>query len=638
MSSHLQVPLKNLRFGHEAPEHPSNARVTGRLDGIEALAANIHSRGQIEDLIVFDDGVADDDGEPVYFVSDGNRSLAALRLIYSETSSEPIDCKLRPAETAFEDSLAVAVMAHKLHPVDEFEGFARLRDDYGKSSEEIAQQYGLSEREVAQVLALGALSPTIREAWRRGELKSKAAKAFTLAADHAAQDELYAKLKQRAGEYGEQMSSFDDNDVKEELEIDAGIGALVEFVGIDAYVARGGVVTRDLFGVDHDVSDRPLAQKMADERLATECKRLVEAGWAFAVTKASVRNSHFNYGALKVEPEPTPEEAARLAELEKTFGHYDEYVILQEMTAAEQRAFLEHREIKQAIAVRSYTPKLMATAGCFVDIDDNGMLGIEYGRVKPKQKEAAARAEKEERRAPSSRAAAGEDEAPSKPAPEPKVISNALRDRLESQLIAATRDAIAAEPQLSNSPLFETLAKVICAQIIPDSPFRMPDAVRTKLPTIRQVLNAGVFNTALVKRFDAENYFASAPKGFVLKAIGEAINPDEARKVASKSKVEIAKFALANLGRTGWLPKELRTVHYKGPGSEGYKKPPAAPSLATAMGDALEAAEKALKTSPARSIADKVKAAKAEREVKKNDIQMKRAASAKKSATKKSKR
>jgi ParB family chromosome partitioning protein len=24
--------------------------------------------------------------------------------------------------------------------------------------------------------------------------------------------------------------------------------------------------------------------------------------------------------------------------------------------------------------------------------------------------------------------------------------------------------------------------------------------------------------------------------------------------------------------KTGWLPKELRTVHYKGPGSEGYKR------------------------------------------------------------------
>jgi ParB family chromosome partitioning protein len=86
----------------------------------------------------------------------------------------------------------------------------------------------------------------------------------------------------------------------------------------------------------------------------------------------------------------------------------------------------------------------------------------------------------------------------------------------------------------------------------------------------------------------------------VLKAIAEGINQDEARKIAGKTKPEIWKFALANVSKTGWLPKELRTVHYKGPGSEGYKRPAAA----------APAPEK-----PA-STADNVRAAKAEREAK----------------------
>src|SRR6267142_1396216 len=118
---HLQVPLKNLKFGHEAPNHPGNARTTGREDGIAELAAHIHARGKIDDLLVFEDGVDD-----IYFVANGNRSLAALRMIYGETSSELADCKLTTAEQAFEDSLAVAVLAKKFHPVDEYEGFARL--------------------------------------------------------------------------------------------------------------------------------------------------------------------------------------------------------------------------------------------------------------------------------------------------------------------------------------------------------------------------------------------------------------------------------------------------------------------------------------------------------------------------------
>jgi hypothetical protein len=39
---------------------------------------------------------------------------------------------------------------------------------------------------------------------------------------------------------------------------------------------------------------------------------------------------------------------------------------------------------------------------------------------------------------------------------------------------------------VAESPFAEVLAKTICAQIIPDRPYSMPDAVRTKLPSIRQ--------------------------------------------------------------------------------------------------------------------------------------------------------
>jgi ParB family chromosome partitioning protein len=63
---HIDVPLNKLRFGQEDGAG-INARVAGRLDGIEALAANLHANGQIEDLIV-----KKFDGD-LYAVSNGNR-------------------------------------------------------------------------------------------------------------------------------------------------------------------------------------------------------------------------------------------------------------------------------------------------------------------------------------------------------------------------------------------------------------------------------------------------------------------------------------------------------------------------------------------------------------------------------------
>lgn len=75
-------------------------------------------------------------------------------------------------------------------------------------------------------------------------------------------------------------------------------------------------------------------------------------------------------------------------------------------------------------------------------------------------------------------------------------------------------------------------------------------------------LDAGNTYVALGGQMDYEDYFKSAPKSFVLKAIGEAINEDEARRVSSFKKPELAAFALANVPAKGWLLVELRTSHY----------------------------------------------------------------------------
>lgn len=610
------VPLNRLKFGQEDGAG-INARVTGRDDGIAELAANIFARGQIENLVV------KTCGEGFYSVSNGNRRLKAFHLMHGAESSEPIRCTLRDVDEdgAFEDSLTTAVTAKQLHPVDQYEAFARLRDRAGKTNEEIAREYGMSEREVDQALALGHLSPTIRDLWRKGEIKTDVAKAFTLAPDHKAQDDIAAAFAERTGG----IFGIEDYDVKQSLKLGSDdLGRLVEFVGIDAYVARGGKVNRDLFGTAHQVSDPKLVKSMAADKLKAECASLVAAGWSFAVTSDSVKNTRYEYTELKVTAEPTPEETAKLTELDAVFntegdvasGYYscDSFA---ELTGAQQTAYLAYQELERAIKLRAYTPKMMASAGCFVKIDNDGFLEIEFGRVKPKQKDAAAKVVKEEKKE-QTKAAAKQAKAEGKPAPESTTISNALKERLEMTLVGATRDAIIGEPLLVNSPLFEILARVTCAQIVAERAWGTPDAIRTKLPSIRQTLNPNVFNAALAKHFDAEDYFSSAPKVLVVKAIAEAVNQDEARKASAGGKADLAKFAHTNVVKTGWLPKELRTVHYRGPGSEGYKAPGAPPPEPP---------------KPA-STADQVKAAKAARETKRNDVVMKRAAVVKKSAKK----
>lgn len=620
--THLQVPLKNLRFGHEAPNHPGNARVQGREEGIAELAAHIHARGKIDDLLVYDDGVPE-----VYFVANGNRSLAALRMIHTEQSEFLVDCKLTTPEQAYEDSLAVAVLAKKFHPIDEYEGFALLLDK-GKSEEEIGLQYGKTPREVQQVMALGHLSQKVRDAWRKGELKAGAAKAFTLAADHAAQDKVLDQLRAEAQQRGDDMSGFDDYDVKEILEIDTDGGMLVEFVGIDAYVARGGKVTRDLFGMDHQISDLKLAQKMADERLVDECKRLKDEGWSFAVPLKSVGGSQYNYTTMKAEPAPDEQETARLAELDNLLAIVSGTRYAQ-MPAEHQRAFVERHERRQAITSRAFTDKMRAKSGCFVSVNDDGLLDIVFGKVKPAQKEQAAKVAKEENKG-KKKAAATAAAAAGAPAPEPTELSGALKERLEAQLVDATREAISAclDTDHLKSPLSQVMGRLICSQIKVNgaSVYIHAPGLREKLPVMREAMPATVINNAILKHFDAAAYFGSAPKGFVIKAIAETINPDEARKAAQGSKRELAEFAIKNLKGTGWVPKELRTSHYVVP---VVKKPEPSPAAAKPAA--------AAKPPPAGTAAA-VKAAKAARATKKNELQLKRAAAAKKSAKKTSKK
>ena len=451
----LQVPLNRLKFGHQDGAG-INARVVGREEGIAELAANIHARGQIENLVVKDAGGG------FYSVSNGNRRLAAFHMIYGADSSQAINVTLRDVDEAgaFEDSLTTAVTAKQLHPVDQYEAFAKLADR-GKIHEEIARDYGMSEREVEQALALGQLSPMVREAWRNGELKASAAKAFTLA-DHKRQDEVLERLRSDSGKWDRPLLDFDDDDIKEILEIDQELGVLVEFVGLEAYVGRGGKVTRDLFGSDHQVSDAMLARRMADEKLAAECDRLVKAGWGFAVTRQSVKNTYWNYSSLKAaESKPTEEEQQRLDELERLTAGEDGYQRRYfDMNAAQQKAFHERRALVEAIVLRGF--KAMAKAGCFVEIDDNGFLKVEYGKVKPAQKEAAGRVEKEERQE-KKKAETKAAKAAGAPAPEPTELTNALKDRLEAQLVAGTLDAIAAclETDELGTPLAQILGKLV---------------------------------------------------------------------------------------------------------------------------------------------------------------------------------
>ncbi len=594
----IQVALNRLRFGHEDAD-AINARVVGRNDDIAALAANLHARGQIENLIV----KGNDDGS--YSVANGNRRLAAFHMIYGADSDQPINCTVREVDGAgaFEDSLTTAVTAKQLHPVDQYEAFARLAQG-GKENEEIARQYGLSDKDVQRALALGALSPKVRAAWRDGEIKSEAAQAFTLAATHKAQDKLYDKLVKQGD-----LQAFV---IRRELgATDREVGVLLPFVGVDAYRAAGGAVTEDLFGDAHIVSDPALLKQLAADRLNAACDGLKAEGWSWARPMSALPT-----GARwwqKVEPKTLQfkdDEEARLQTLRrdlKALGdRYDSDDEYDSDAYVDDRGCLDDEiaALEGAVRARSFSDRQKAAAGCIVDIDD-GRLSIVYGVREPEAVKASVGNNKAKKKAGSAE--------PDEEAAE-ATISNALAQRLTEQLTAGVATALAQDHELALSvvlagfaayggcgvnlsvtgmggrslDLFGTrefsdalaLARklrhddrlALVAEVAAGAldfrgkPLDQDRADRLHGPrSICAALDPGLLNPALRGAFDARDYFGGAPKALALAAIAEALGPDAAKPLGSKPKADIVEFAVANVPAAGWLPPQLRAAGYDGP-------------------------------------------------------------------------
>ncbi|ODM71701.1 ParB/RepB/Spo0J family partition protein [Bradyrhizobium elkanii] len=621
----LQIPLNKLKFGHQDGEG-INARVAGRDARIAELAANIFANrspenptGLIENLIV-----KQVDGDS-YAVANGNRRLAALHMIEAPGSEMLIGCTLHQVDAtkAFEFSLATAITAEQLHPVDQYEAFAKL-EERGKTNEEIAQQYGMSEKQVKQALALGRLSPTIRDAWRSGEIKAEVAQTFTLAADHKSQDRLYKKLSKE--------NDLDRHSIRAELGVKGNedIGALVSFVGIEAYRLRGGAVSEDLFREQHIVSDDVLLKAMVGERLAKECDRLVvEQGWQWAAVEDDLPKSWRSWPTTRVDVTKffTTEEAAeakRLAKLGEDIQNADEYDF-----EAERKVDDEISRLEASVLPRAFTDKQKAKLGCMVSVDDDGRLEVQYGISRPPaatKSEAAARpptaGEPPEIVPPSKKAAK---------ASEPD-LSQALIQRLSVQLTMAAETALIQDQDLAISVLLAKFASnmncdgvqvsvsglgaskldllgskkfadnlelaralkpaeriellvLVAGAALNFQRFSSADdnLLKGNPGLICDAIKPAAMNAALRGAFDAKDYFGSVPKALCLAAIKEVLGADIARQQEKNKGAEITAFASANIPSTGWLPPQLRIKGYDGPPVKTAKAAASTPAKAGAQ-------------------------------------------------------
>lgn len=285
----LTLPLSCLSPGHEA-KPPVNVRIATEDASVAALARNIADRiasgrpALIEPLVVVE-GAKPRGRERPYYVANGGRRLLALRRL-AEAGTIPADLPLpvvlQPRSDGLEASTSAAVLSQPHHPVDQLEAFAMLWPDRPETERValIAARFALSHRRVRQVLALGALAPAVRAAWRAGEIGAAEAKAFTVSEDHRSQEEVLAELRHLPA-WQTSPSGIRSRLTRRRIPL-TGEGAVpVGFVGLSRYRAAGGTVTGDLFTSQRFIADEALFLRLLAERRAEAERPLREAGWGF---------------------------------------------------------------------------------------------------------------------------------------------------------------------------------------------------------------------------------------------------------------------------------------------------------------------------------------------------------------------
>jgi ParB family chromosome partitioning protein len=364
----------------------SNVRRVKAGVSVEELAEDIARRGLLQGLSVRP--VIDQAGVEtgMFEIPAGGRRFRALELLVKQkrlARTAPVPCVVRESGIAEEDSLAENVQRAPLHPLDQFRAFLALREK-GQSEEEIASAFFVSVNVVKQRLKLASVSPTLLDTYAEDGMTLDQLMAFTVSGDHERQEQVFERLK----------AAYDKQPyVIRRMLTEGAVRASdkrAQFIGVDAYVAAGGTVLRDLFQGDDGgwLQDVALVDLMVAEKLKEEAATIEAEGWKWIEVAPDFAYGHsFGLRQLRGEPVPlTPEEEAARDALQAEFDRLaDEHQNADELAEEVDERLGELETALQAFEARplAFDPAEVARAGAFVSIAHDGVSassGASFGR------------------------------------------------------------------------------------------------------------------------------------------------------------------------------------------------------------------------------------------------------------------
>jgi ParB family chromosome partitioning protein len=562
-----QVLLSHLTVSRD------NVRRTNPLVDIPILAALIKSQGLLQKLLVRDNG----DGK--YRVVDGKRRRAAIRLLvdsgdWPKNKLVPIEI-LSDGHNDTEVSLAANLGPVGMHPADTYEAFRHLVEDQGATPESISGRFGYAVSTVRGFLKLANVSPRLMKAFRKDDITLEQIKALAITDDHK---------RQEAAFYGSPDYRRQPRDLRR-LVMEGCIGAddkVVRFVGIKAYEAAGGQVTRDLFGEDDEVyiEDSGLLHQLATATLEAEAAKLRKQGWKW----------------VEIHPDFTGSELAQQPRLSPG---------------------------AHGFGPDSKTARLYA--GVILGIDNEGLLKVVTGVLKSEDAKSLARAKADKSEPPIPAAVTSNSSAGH--------LAATITEELTSIKTAALRAEIAGRPDLalalvvhdlalpvfyepweSKNQLSEVRSKltdlselikdaetckgmveingiidgwrvrlpkrafdlwtwlmtqqqgvllellgILASQNVNAIRYRHEKAIPARLVSGNRLAHTLDLDMTKWWRADAR-FFARISKAAILTAIAEGVSPEVARGLDQGSKADLVAVAERKLDGTTWLPDVLRTI------------------------------------------------------------------------------
>ena len=354
---------------------PDNVRKGGHSEAVvKARAASILAKGLIQPPVVRPERRADGSETGYALVTAGEGRRLALRLLAKEKlipRGVLVRCLVDEANDAVEVSLDENFSREPLPPADEFEAFHDLAERKGWGAEAIGARYGVTAAVVRQRLRLAAVAPVLLTRLREGLLTLDQLMAFAVSEDHERQLQVFETYKEA------HPSAIRRAMTEKTVQAD---DRRVRFIGLDAYVAAGGAVIRDLFSEDRGgyLSDVALIDELVVAKLSDMAEDLKAAeGWKWAQWRLDYPHGH---GLSRVWPRAVPDTPERQAQRDEYNALCGEWGGVEDLPP-EIDARMSALEAVLEDVTEAFAPEDLARAGVWVILGYDGQPRIERGLV-----------------------------------------------------------------------------------------------------------------------------------------------------------------------------------------------------------------------------------------------------------------